>query len=88
MVINLAPESIIESTIIYGLAHGIWSCIKIALKKVEDEVRVERNRIIKHHVKTGHVSRFKHCLDGECSSLQNLVQPEPQELRELQVDSE
>lgn len=90
MVVNITPGAIIESTIIYGIVHGIWTCIKICLKKVEDEARRERNRIIRHHVKTGHNRRFKHCLDGECSSLRNLGlpgQPELQELR-VQADSE
>jgi hypothetical protein len=88
MVVNITPGAIIESTIIYGIVHGIWSCIKVCLKKAEDEARRERNRIIKHHVKTGHSSRFKHCLDGNCSSLQNLGLPEQQGLQELQAGAE
>jgi hypothetical protein len=70
----------------YGIVHGIWSCSKIVMKKLESEARKERNRIIHKHVKTGHWGRLKHCLDVDCSSLQSSL-PELQEQPERQLEA-
>lgn len=81
MIINIPPHIILESTVIYGIVHLIWYCIKTIFNwlqhELREEVRQERNRIINRHVKTGHDSRLKHCLDSECSSLQNLEPRSP-----------
>lgn len=53
----------------YGVVHGIWSGFKWAFRRLEKEVRAERDRIIHNHVKAGHEGRLKHCIDEACISL-------------------
>lgn len=55
------------------------------------EARRERNKIIDHHVKSGHKDRFKTCTEGSCASIRT---PEPQHqhllgsLPEIEADLE
>lgn len=49
------------------LADAFWRRVTILLQLVTKRARRERNRIIRLHVKSGHKSRFKHCVEGECS---------------------
>lgn len=88
MIINITAATVIESTIMYGLVHGIWLLIKNAAKTAYKEARRERNRIIRAHVKAGHESRLKHCVDEACFSLRTPVpaQVEP-ELPGLRTES-
>jgi hypothetical protein len=74
MTINITPVGVIESTLMYGIVHAIWIVIKWFGKRLEKEVRQERNQIIKTHVKTGHEGRLKHCVDEACISLRRPVQ--------------
>lgn len=87
MVLNITTTGIVESTIIFGIVHTIWLVIKyvakVVWKLVVDEVRRERNRIIKHHVKAGHDSPLKHCMDVACASLRS-----PQPVQPLVVQPE
>jgi hypothetical protein len=69
MIINITPAGVIESTIMYGVVHGIWLLLKKGAHAAYKEARAERNRIIHSHVKTGHEGRLKHCLDEACLSL-------------------
>lgn len=64
--------------------------VRIIVRRMADEARKERNRIIRHHVKTGHKSRFKTCIEGECVSLQTpMNQPLRVQLEALpELDSE
>lgn len=79
MIINVTPTGVLESTIMYGIVHAIWSGVKIVFKIGIKEARAERNRIIKRHVKGGHEDRLKHCIDEGCFSLRKPVQNrEPQ----------
>lgn len=79
MIINITPGGVIESTIMYGVVHGIWLLIKKFTKAAYREARLERDRIIHNHVKTGHKGRLKHCVDEACLSLRKPgpVQQEP-----------
>lgn len=79
MIINITPAGVIESTIMYGVVHGIWLIIKRGAKEAYREARKERNRIIRHHVKTGHEGRLKHCIDEACLSLRMPVRQVQQE---------
>lgn len=54
----------IISLIIHAVTFARWSESYAA-----KEMRKLRNNIIKHHVKTGHEGRLKHCADLACSSL-------------------
>lgn len=69
MLINLTPTSVIESTIMYGIVHGIWSISKMVVNRFGKEVREERDRIIHRHVKAGHECRLRECSDLICASL-------------------
>lgn len=84
MIINITATGVIESTIMYGVVHGIWLGIKWfigrAEKELKKEVRRERNRIIHSHVKTGHGGRLKHCVDEACLSLRRRAQEPATEL--------
>lgn len=73
----LTTTTLIESTVTYGIVHGIWVGIKILGRRGMSEMRKERNRIIHNHVKTGHGGRLKHCLDEACASLRNPASPQP-----------
>lgn len=42
---------------------------KRVVTKLDDEFRLQRNRIIDRHVKTEHNTRLKHCADLACASL-------------------
>jgi hypothetical protein len=83
MIINITPAGVIESTVMYGVVHGIWLGIKWfihrAEKELKKEMRRERNRIIHNHVKTGHEGRLKHCVDEACLKLRRPVQPLPEQ---------
>lgn len=81
MIINVTPTGVVESTIMYGIVHAIWSGVKIVFKLGVKEVRAERNRIIHNHVKAGHEGRLKHCIDEACLSLRRpaLVQQQPEQ---------
>lgn len=88
MVINITPINVIESTIMYGIVHGIWVILKMVYRKLEREARSERNRIIKRHVKAGHGDRLKLCPDPDCLSLRNpVLSPQVSEVQALRVDS-
>lgn len=78
MIINITPTGVIESTIMYGIVHGVWLLIKNFTKTAYKEARAERNRIIKRHVKTGHEGRLKHCIDEACLSLRKPAQQAPE----------
>lgn len=45
---------------------------------LDQQLRRERNRIIKNHVKTGHEGRLKHCADTACASLRSSGRPRPE----------
>lgn len=64
--ISITAGGVIESTIIYGIVHGIWVIIKWLIKQVEHKTAEE----IRAHVKNGHNTRFKYCLEGSCAKLQ------------------
>lgn len=82
MIINITPTGVVESTIMYGVVHAIWSGAKIIFRQAEKEMRLERNRIIHRHVKSGHKGHPLHCFDDVCLSLRKPGQPLPeQELR-------
>lgn len=85
MIINITPTGVIESTLMYGIVHGIWLLAKRVTKAAYKEVRLERNRIIHNHVKTGHEGRLKHCIDEACLSLRRPVHQ--QEPKALHTDS-
>lgn len=82
MIINITPTGVIESTVMYGIVHGIWIVGKRLGAAAYKEARAERNRIIHNHVKTGHEGRLKHCIDEACLSLRKPIhqQQEPQAL--------
>jgi hypothetical protein len=89
MIINITAATVVESTLMYGIVHGIWLLIKNAAKTAYKEARRERNRIIRAHVKAGHESRLKHCIDDACLTLRKPVpvrQTEP-ELEALHTES-
>jgi hypothetical protein len=69
MIINITPAGVVESTIMYGVVHTFWMLIKKLGGFTYKEVRIERNKIIGHHVKAGHKSRLKHCPDLICLKL-------------------
>jgi hypothetical protein len=88
MVINITPGGVIESTIMYGVVHGIWQIIKKMSRAALVEARRERNRIIHMHVKTGHEGRLKHCVDEACASLRKPAPVQHLELpEELHTES-
>ena len=72
MIINITPAGVIESTLMYGIVHGVWLIIKRLGKEAYREARIERDKIIHAHVKAGHKSRLKHCVDDACINLQTL----------------
>lgn len=47
--------------------------IRLLAQAIDKGIRKERNRVIHIHVKTGHKSRLKHCIEDGCASLRNLV---------------
>lgn len=61
--INITATGVIESSIVYGIVHAIWTCIKWGFKHLE----TESGRIIQAHVKNGHKARFKHCFEDDCA---------------------
>lgn len=65
----LTTTTILESTVTYGIVHAVWVGIRWVAKRVTTELRKERNRIIRNHVKADHEGRLKHCLDEACASL-------------------
>lgn len=75
----LTTNTIIESTITYGIVHVIWVGLHLVSKKIYAETRKERNRIIHNHVETGHQGRLKHCLDEACTSLRKPAMPQPEQ---------
>jgi hypothetical protein len=75
MIINITPAGVLESTIMYGIVHGVWLVGKKLGVITYKEVRAERNRIIHRHVKTGHETRLKQCPDDECTSLRSWEPP-------------
>ena len=83
MIINITPTGVLESTLMYGIVHGVWLVLKKFTKLAYDEARAERNRIIHSHVKSGHKGRLKHCIDDACASLRKPA-PGQQEQPELQ----
>lgn len=87
MIINITPAGIIESTIMYGVVHGIWLLLKGGAKSAYREARRERNKIIKRHVKAGHESRLKHCVDELCFSLRKPAPSQPTVPQALHTDS-
>jgi hypothetical protein len=53
------------------------------------EARRNRNHIIHLHVKSGHKSRFRRCIEGECATIGAQVQPQlPVPFPEIGVDLE
>lgn len=50
---------------------------KKIVSRLDNNFRYERNRIIKAHVKNGHLARFLHCLDGDCATLQKSSKQRP-----------
>lgn len=67
--INITIPTIIESTIMYGIVHGIWIVIKKVYASAEDKARVERKRLHKHirvHRESDHKGHFATCRHPEC----------------------
>ena len=87
MIINITPAGVIESTIMYGIVHGVWTVAKRLGFAAYKEVRAERNRIIKRHVKAGHESRLKHCPDLVCLSLRKPVLAQQEPVQALHTES-
>jgi hypothetical protein len=78
MIINLTAGGVLESTIMYGVVHGIWVGIRWITNRSAAELRRERNRIIHHHVKNGHDDRLKHCKADACIKLRKSEQIVPE----------
>lgn len=81
----LTTTTIIESTITYGIVHGIWVGMRWVAKHTFSELRKERNHIIRNHVKADHEGRLKNCLDEACASLRKPVLP--QEVQPVQAET-
>jgi hypothetical protein len=84
----ITPTTIFEATIMYGIVHLIGEVTKRVVKKGVSEVRKERNRIIRNHVKADHEGRLKHCIDEACASLRKPAQPQPAPLAEQAVQTD
>lgn len=63
--ITITTGQVIESTIMFGIIHAIWACIKWGLKHLETDT----GRIIDKHVKDGHHQRLTHCFEAGCIKL-------------------
>lgn len=61
--INITGTGVVESTIVYGIVHSIWTGIKWGLKHLETEA----GQVIHAHVKNNHRVRFKHCFEDSCA---------------------
>lgn len=86
MIINISAATVIESTLMYGIVHGIWLLIRKVSKEAYKRARTQRDHIIRMHVKGGHEGRLKHCVDDACASLRTpvlataSVQEQPEQL--------
>lgn len=87
MIINITPAGVIESTLMYGIVHGVWLLLKKIGKTAYKEVRAERDRIIHNHVKSGHEGRLKHCIDEACLSLRKPVPAQQEPIQALHTES-
>lgn len=61
--------TLFEATITYGFVHIVGEVGRRLVKRGFSELRKERNRVIRNHVKADHGGRLKHCLDDACASL-------------------
>lgn len=88
----ITTTTIAESIINYGIVNAVWVIIRWVVKRTASDIRKERNRIIRNHIKADHEGRLKHCLDEACASLRRSKQPVAQEMPEavwaqIQIDS-
>ncbi len=65
----ITTVTIIESVVSYGIVHGIWIGLKWLGEKGVSELRKERNRIIRNHVKSGHNTKLENCTNDSCPQL-------------------
>jgi hypothetical protein len=87
MIINITPAGVIESTLMYGIVHGVWLLLKKIARAGYKELRAERDRIIHNHVKAGHEGRLKHCIDEACISLRMPARESVQEVPAPHIES-
>ena len=65
---TLLDKFLIGNSFVSLTAH-LYVVIKWSELHILKEIRKERNHIIKQHIKAGHKSRLKHCIDEACASL-------------------
>lgn len=78
--ITITTGQVIESTIIYGCVHTIWTCIKWGIKHLETDT----GRIINRHVKDGHHKRLTRCFEASCIKLRTVSGSPHQEAPQLE----
>ena len=73
------PVPSIEQIIVGAQLIIILYPVRVFMHWIDNEARRERNHIIRAHVKSGHLSRLKHCFEGDCPSLRKplLVRRQP-----------
>lgn len=63
-------HEIITSVMLYLVVHAIVDILVRCAKFVLKCFQTERDHIVRKHVKGGHQVRLKHCVTGECATLE------------------
>jgi hypothetical protein len=68
------PVPSVEQIVIGAELVFVLLPFRVLAHKLENDMRLERKWLLKHHIKNGHEDRFKRCVEGYCFSLRNLKQ--------------
>lgn len=62
--VNISLNEVITGLLLYAIIHGIYKIANLCLKRLGTEA----SHIINQHVKAGHKSRFKRCIEDDCAA--------------------
>lgn len=65
MNVHITASEIVTGMLLYGIIHGAYKILGYFRKQLQTEA----GRIIHQHIKDGHNSRLKHCVEASCATL-------------------
>lgn len=68
MNVHISASEVITGMLLYGIIHGTYKILGYFRKQLQTEA----GRIIHQHIKDGHDSRLKHCVEASCATLGTL----------------
>lgn len=69
---TLTMNQVTDAVILYTIVQTFWWLLKTAIAGLSKVLTNERVRLIKQHIRAGHIEPLKYCTHADCQPLRHL----------------